>query len=153
MTGSEIYTFLAYGSPVAVVLIYAVMQSKRSRKNLKTFEQVTASGLAEPASLHPVFDPKVCVGCGACVSACPEGEVIGMIHGKANLIHPTKCIGHGACKKSCPFDAITLVFGTATRGVDIPNVKDNFETNVPGIFIAGELGGMGLTLASLRTLR
>jgi thioredoxin reductase (NADPH) len=29
-------------------------------------------------------------------------------------------------------------------GVDIPLLKPNFETNVPGIFIAGELGGMGL---------
>jgi thioredoxin reductase len=36
------------------------------------------------------------------------------------------------------------VFGTESRGVDIPQLKPNFETNVPGIFIAGELGGMGL---------
>jgi len=28
--------------------------------------------------------------------------------------------------------------------MDIPAVNPNFETNVPGIFIAGELGGMGL---------
>jgi pyruvate/2-oxoglutarate dehydrogenase complex dihydrolipoamide dehydrogenase (E3) component len=41
-------------------------------------------------------------------------------------------------------EAIKLVFGTEKRGVDIPSVKPNFETNVPGIFIAGELGGMGL---------
>ena len=41
-------------------------------------------------------------------------------------------------------DAIELVFGTATRGMEIPHVRPNFETNVPGIFIAGELGGMGL---------
>jgi thioredoxin reductase len=41
-------------------------------------------------------------------------------------------------------DAITLVFGSAKRGVDIPSVTPEFETNVPGIFIAGELGGMGL---------
>ncbi len=41
-------------------------------------------------------------------------------------------------------DAITLVFGTERRGVDIPMVNQDFETNVPGIFIAGELGGMGL---------
>lgn len=40
--------------------------------------------------------------------------------------------------------ALELVFGTKKRGVDIPLVKPNFETNVPGIFIAGELGGMGL---------
>jgi thioredoxin reductase len=41
-------------------------------------------------------------------------------------------------------EAIKLVFGTEKRGIDIPNVKPRFESNVPGIFIAGELGGMGL---------
>ena len=60
------------------------------------------------------------------------------------MINPTHCIGHGACKKACPFDAIELVFGTEKRGVDIPLVHADFQTNVPGIFIAGELGGMGL---------
>ena len=60
------------------------------------------------------------------------------------LVSPALCIGHGACATSCPVGAIKLVFGTATRGVDIPQLKPNFETNVPGIFIAGELGGMGL---------
>jgi len=144
MTPGEIYTYVAYSSPIAAVLGYALLMASRNKRNIKTVEKVTADGLVEPASLHPVFDPKICVGCGACVSACPEGQVIGMIHGKAQLIHPTKCIGHGACKRSCPFDAITLVFGTSTRGVDIPQVNTNFETNVPGIFIAGELGGMGL---------
>jgi thioredoxin reductase len=41
-------------------------------------------------------------------------------------------------------DAITLVFGTETRGIDLPVLNPSFETNVPGVFIAGELGGMGL---------
>ncbi|RDH88938.1 MAG: 4Fe-4S ferredoxin [endosymbiont of Seepiophila jonesi] len=63
---------------------------------------------------------------------------------QAKLIVPTNCIGHGACKTACPFDAITLVFGTERRGVDIPVLKPNFETTMPDIFIAGELGGMGL---------
>ncbi|MDH5650100.1 MAG: NAD(P)-binding domain-containing protein, partial [Gammaproteobacteria bacterium] len=72
------------------------------------------------------------------------GTILGLIGRKAHLVNPTHCIGHGACQKACPHDAITLVFGTAERGVDIPEVKPNFETNVPGIFIAGELGGMGL---------
>lgn len=144
MSTNELYTWLAYASPLVVVLSFLFVRKMRSHRNLKTLQKVTEEGLTEPASLHPVFDPKICVGCGACVNACPEGTVIGLIHGKANLINPTKCIGHGACKRACPFDAITLVFGTATRGIDIPVVKENFETNVPGIFIAGELGGMGL---------
>jgi len=70
--------------------------------------------------------------------------VLGLIKGKAVLIGPTDCIGHGACKTACPFDAITLVFGTERRGLDIPLLKPNFESNVPGIYVAGELGGMGL---------
>ncbi len=41
-------------------------------------------------------------------------------------------------------EAIQLVFGTAKRGVELPRIKQNFETNVPGLFIVGELGGMGL---------
>ena len=107
-------------------------------------QEAIASGMTEPASLHPVIDPAICRGCGACVKACPEGDILGLINRKAKLVTPANCIGHGACKTACPFDAITLVFGTETRGVDIPVLKPNFETNVPGIFIAGELGGMGL---------
>ncbi len=105
------------------------------------------AGLTEPASLHPVIDPAKCMGCGTCVSACPEGHnhpVLGLIDGKGQLIAPTNCIGHGACKTACPFDAITLVFGTEKRGVDIPVLTPNYETSMPGISIAGELGGMGL---------
>lgn len=60
------------------------------------------------------------------------------------MIQPDHCIGHGACETACPVEAISLVFGTEKRGIDIPQVKPTFETNVPGIFIAGELGGMGL---------
>jgi len=102
------------------------------------------AGLVEPASLHPLIDPAKCLACGACVSACPEGKIIGLINGKAELIEPTNCIGHGACRDACPYDAIDLVFGTEKRGVDIPQVNPDFESNVPGVFIAGELGGMGL---------
>ncbi len=45
---------------------------------------------------------------------------------------------------ACPVDAIDLVIGTSKRGVEIPLVSPDFETNVPGMFVAGELGGMGL---------
>jgi len=129
---------------VLVFAIYLGLRARSHRQGNATLQASEASGLMEPASLHPVFDEALCIGCGACVNACPEGNVIGLIRGKAKLTNPSHCIGHGACKVACPFDAITLVFGTEKRGIDIPNVSQTFETNVPGIFIAGELGGMGL---------
>ena len=102
------------------------------------------SGLTEPVSLHPKIDPNSCISTGACVSACPEGEILGIVNARAQLVSPTRCIGHGACMTACPTNAISLVFGTERRGVELPHVTETFETNVPGIYIAGELGGMGL---------
>ena len=117
------------------------------RRSLEAHKQSLESGLVEPGSLHPVVDPLKCIGCGSCIKACPEQphhHVLGLINGKAALVSPTECIGHGACREACPVGAIQLVFGTATRGVDLPRLSPWFETNVPGVFIAGELGGMGL---------
>lgn len=140
----EAPALLLYAAPLLVVLgVYFLRRARRHAHNVGQLQDAVDSGLTEPVSLHPVFDPNRCIGSSACVTACPE-RAIGIIHGKAQLVNPTSCIGHGACAASCPFDAIKLVFGTERRGIDIPNVKPNFETNVPGIFIAGELGGMGL---------
>jgi len=144
MNQVEIISYIAYSLPLVVIAFYWLHASKKSTTNSKKYKTTVDEGLTEPASLHPVINEGLCMGCGACVKACPEGEIIGLIKGKAQLIKPTKCIGHGACKAACPFDAITLVFGTEKRGIDIPNVSVTFETDVPGLFIAGELGGMGL---------
>jgi thioredoxin reductase/ferredoxin len=122
-------------------------RQRAERKHVAVRERVVAAGLAEPVSLHPVIDTLRCIGCGSCVKACPEQpehHVLGLIGNKAQLISPSDCIGHGACRSACPADAISLVFGTARRGVDIPLLSPDFETTVPGVFIAGELGGMGL---------
>jgi thioredoxin reductase/Pyruvate/2-oxoacid:ferredoxin oxidoreductase delta subunit len=136
---------LVYLFPAFLVWAWYFAQRKLlEKRNLAHRDQEREAGLIEPSSLHPIIDPVQCVGCAACVKACPENNVLGMIQGKAELIGPTHCIGHGACKEACPMGAITLVFGTEKRGVDIPLVQPNFETNVPGVFIAGELGGMGL---------
>ncbi len=140
--------YLIYLFPIVLIwAIYIAHKRLKSRKNLAVMQEELEAGLTEPASLHPLIDPAKCMGCGTCVKACPEQHnhpVLGLIDGKAQLIAPTNCIGHGACKTACPFDAITLVFGTERRGVDIPVLNPNFETSKPGIYIAGELGGMGL---------
>ena len=136
---------LVYLGPLAVLLaVYTAHRRHAERHSRSRLQEAEETGLTEPASLHPVIDPSLCLGCAACVRACPEGKILGLVAGKAQLVEPTRCIGHGACQAACPLGAITLVFGTEKRGVDIPMVGADFQTNMPGIYIAGELGGMGL---------
>ena len=137
-----------YLLPLALIwVLYAVRRRRHESASRATREQSQSAGLVDPVSMHPVIDPLRCIGCGSCVKACPEQpehRVLGLIGGKAQLVGPTNCIGHGACRAACPADAITLVFGTARRGIEIPLLTSEFESTVPGLFIAGELGGMGL---------
>jgi thioredoxin reductase (NADPH) len=137
--------FLLYAMPLGMMwTIYSWRRRRAEWRSITKRNAAAEAGLLEPPTLHPQIDPSLCIGCGACVRVCPEGEILGLIEGKAELIEPSDCIGHGACKAACPSDAIRLVFGTERRGVDIPHVGADFQTNVPGVFIAGELGGMGL---------
>lgn len=136
---------LVYILPFAGGLaLFAMARSKAAKRAANTWNESKEAGLTEPTSLHPHIDLSLCCGSAACVTACPEETVIGIIDGKAQVVDPTACIGHGACAAACPTHAITLVFGTEKRGVELPVVSPQFETNVPGLFIAGELGGMGL---------
>lgn len=137
---------LVFLVPIALAwVIYRRVKKNRDRRSLDILQRSKESGLNEaPMSLHPIIDHNLCLGCATCVDACPEGKVLGVIREKAHLINPSHCIGHGACKTACPTNAINLVLGNEKRGVDIPMLNPNFETNVPGLFIAGELGGMGL---------
>ncbi len=128
----------------AIIYAYLRKLKKASQKVEAKIEVARQEGLHEPVSLHPVIDLSTCISSGACVAACPEKDILGIVDGKATLINASSCIGHGACFHACPVEAITLVIGTEKRGVELPHVSQSYESNVPGIYIAGELGGMGL---------
>ena len=141
----ETLVYLAVGLiTLGIPAIYFARYRRASRQSASTLQKAVESGLDEPASIHPFINPDICIGSAACVAACPEQNVLGLIDNRGKLVNPSHCIGHGACQAACPVDAITLVFGTQKRGVDIPHITSTFESNVKGIFIAGELGGMGL---------
>ena len=129
---------------IGTMLPYYLHQRRLERRARRAAEEAKRFGLDEPATLHPVIHQGECIGTGACLSVCPEGDVLGLQHGQAEPIAPGKCIGHGLCERACPVDAIRLVFGTSRRGVELPRIQANFETNVPGLYVIGELGGMGL---------
>ena len=120
---------------------------KKKKKTIETVKKVAIAkveGLFEPISLHPHIDLISCIGSGACITACPEKDIIGITNGIATVINTSNCVGHGACFHACPVEAISLRIGTESRGVDLPHVSEDYETNIKGMYIAGELGGMGL---------
>lgn len=139
---------IIYGSVAlfcaGILYIYLKKLREESDRVKAKIEKAKEEGLHEPVSLHPVIDLGTCIKSAACVAACPEKDILGIVDGIATLIQSSNCVGHGACFHSCPVEAISLVIGTEKRGVDLPHVNQEYETNVGGIYIAGELGGMGL---------
>ncbi|GJQ64389.1 MAG: hypothetical protein SCALA702_34420 [Melioribacteraceae bacterium] len=143
-----IENLITYGIVFIIVIGILVYYIKGKKKSSKVVEEkinkAREMGFYEPVSLHPVVDHDICIGSGACIAACPEKDILGIVNGKATTINASRCVGHGACFHACPVEAITLVMGTEKRGVELPHVTPKYETNVEGIYIAGELGGMGL---------
>lgn len=139
--------FLIYGS-FGLVLVVAIgyhlwNHGRRERAALEAAHRV---GLKTdgPRAQHPHIDVDWCIGCGACVTACPEGDVLAVIGGKAALVQGHKCIGHGLCADACPVGAIEIVMASPSMTADLPALSPQYETSVENLFIAGELGGLAL---------
>ncbi len=98
----------------------------------------------EKGKPRPVINASLCIGCGGCVDVCPEKGTLALISGKAILANAAACLGHANCISACPTSAISLAFGNVLQTIKVPSVNDVFETNVAGIHIVGELGGVGL---------
>jgi thioredoxin reductase (NADPH) len=101
-------------------------------------------GTHKPLAQHPQIDVETCIGCGSCIAACPEEDVLGLVDGVARVIHGARCVGHGLCETACPVAAVKVGLGDLSLRPDLPVLSDGLETTVPGIHIAGELGGFAL---------
>src|SRR5580704_19512358 len=97
-----------------------------------------------PQSQHPHIDATWCIGCAACTTVCPEGDVLAMWGGKAVIVNGYKCIGHSLCAEVCPVGAITMVLASPSMGGDMPYLTPQFETTIKNMCIVGELGGLAL---------
>ena len=140
----SLYTLLIFVVLCALIAYpYWKKNARHKRDATEKFDKSQRMGIQAPITLHPQFDLTSCIGCGSCVKVCPE-HVLGMARGKPAIINGPKCVGHGLCVDVCPVGGISLGFGTPRQGMEIPHYDDNYETNIKGLYIIGELGGMGL---------
>ncbi len=127
---------------VFVPYLVAFRRSQRAAEHRK--QEARALGIDRPRAQFPFINRSLCIGCGSCVAACPEGDVLGVVWGAAEVINGNRCVGHGYCEAACPVAAIKVGLGDVASRPDIPILTDRNETTVPNMFIAGELGGLSL---------
>ena len=98
---------------------------RRMRTSVRARQQAEEVG-ATAQLQHPVIDLSRCLGCGTCVSACPEEGVLDLVHGQAMVVRGARCVGHAACETACPVDAITVTLGDTSEREDIPALVTHF---------------------------
>jgi thioredoxin reductase (NADPH) len=132
-----------FGVLIACIIPYV---RRMRQKEARALEAAARAGLSSegPRAQHPHIDVSKCLGCGACAEVCPEGDVLAVVAGKAAIVNGHKCIGHGLCAEACPVEAITIVMADPSIASDLPALTPEYETNVPNLFIIGELGGLAL---------
>ena len=130
---------------VSVIFVPYLIKFRKSRQVfVQRKEEARAMGIDRPRAQYPMVDRSQCIGCGACVDACPEHDVLGVVWGLAEVINGERCVGHGHCEAACPVGALKVGLGDIKTRPDIPILSPVNETTVQGIFIAGELGGLSL---------
>jgi thioredoxin reductase/Pyruvate/2-oxoacid:ferredoxin oxidoreductase delta subunit len=137
-------TWLIAGTVLGFFFIRYWREHKRSEAAARAKAEHGPVFSDGPKAQHPKIAVDACIGCGGCISVCPEGDVLALIDGKATIVNGHKCIGHGLCAEECPVGAITMVMAKPTSGADLPVISEEYETSVPNLFIVGELGGLAL---------
>ncbi len=113
-----------------------------------------AAGLSEsvivnpvgPSYPHPVINVATCIGCHACVDACPH-DVLAIVNGKATPIAVEQCMEDTSCQVECPTVPKSCIVVNSTKKIPerkVPQRDQKFLTNVPGIYLIGDVSGVPL---------
>jgi thioredoxin reductase len=96
---------------------------------------------------HPIIFTERCIGCQACVDACPH-DVLAIVDGVAATVEADQCMEDTACQVECPVNPKACIVLNTTKEIrsrPSPNRDgSNYQTNVPGCFIIGDVSGVPL---------
>jgi thioredoxin reductase len=95
---------------------------------------------------HPVVIADRCIGCRACVDACPH-DVLGMVNNIAVPVAREQCMEDTACQVACPVSPKACIVVNTTKVIKprpVPTRNEKFMTNVPGCYIIGDVSGTPL---------
>ncbi len=97
-----------------------------------------------PPYPHPVINPQTCIGCHACVEACPH-DVLAIVDGLAAAIAVDQCMEETSCQVECPTSPKSCVVVNTSKEIrerKVPRRDQNFMTNVPGLYLIGDVSGV-----------
>ncbi len=148
--------------PFGVAFVFAMRDSARARHLLeaptvkKADEQQSRLQLSQellerydpdgPNYPHPVIVTERCIGCHACVDACPH-DVLAIVNGFATPIAPDQCMEDTACQVECPVNPKACIVVNTNKKIPprkVPQRDAAFMTNVPGCYIIGDVSGTPL---------
>ncbi|HEX8846932.1 MAG TPA: NAD(P)-binding domain-containing protein [Pyrinomonadaceae bacterium] len=95
---------------------------------------------------HPVIVTERCIGCHACVDACPH-DVLAMVDNLAVPVARDQCAEDTACQVECPVNPKACIVVNTTKIIKprpVPVRNEKFMTNVPGCYIIGDVSGAPL---------
>jgi thioredoxin reductase (NADPH) len=99
-----------------------------------------------PPYPHPVIDPVLCIGCHACVEACPH-DVLAIVNGVSTPIALDQCMEDTGCTVECPTSPKACIVINGTKKIPprkVPARNQRLMTNVPGVYMVGDVSGVPL---------